>query len=342
MGDWNLPSLAQTWANFLAALKGRDESNAKMDYSADSNIPDGTVRWSAANKRFELWNASTLTWGVLSTQYLINVDQVDSEHAADFASAVGGSGSRQAKDADTVDGVDLPGTIAQVLTDHTKAAHDALNIDAETLDGLNSSQFLRSDTGDTMSGALTVNNLLTLKDPAGSANNEQVDFTGGYALYRDDAGVGTDNSRFWLDTPSEGEIVIGPRAGAVRLDSVRIRADVLYVDNGANRIVWHEENDGAGSGLDADKLDGIHLSSIFGTVTTPARSNGVNYTNSHGRPMLVIAMRGNDAEVRITIDGVIAAKAQGNNSGDQACVAAIVPAGSVYSFTNLGTVTEIY
>ncbi|HEC65253.1 MAG TPA: hypothetical protein ENI23_08165 [bacterium] len=32
----------------------------------------------------------------------------------------------------------LPATIASVLTDHNKANHDALNIDADTLDGLNS------------------------------------------------------------------------------------------------------------------------------------------------------------------------------------------------------------
>ena len=160
--DWNLPSLTQTWANFLTALRSRDESNAKMDYTGDSNIPDGTVRWSATNKRFETWNATTSTWGVLASSYSINVDQVDSEHASDFASAKGGTGNRQAKDADTVDGVHLPGSIANVLTNHTKAVHDALNIDAETLDGLNSSQFLRSDTSDTMSGSMTMTGNLTV------------------------------------------------------------------------------------------------------------------------------------------------------------------------------------
>ena len=38
------------------------------------------------------------------------------------------------KDADTVDGVDIPATIAEVLSDHDKAAHDALGVDADTLD----------------------------------------------------------------------------------------------------------------------------------------------------------------------------------------------------------------
>lgn len=38
------------------------------------------------------------------------------------------------KDADTVDGVDVPATIAEVLTDHDKAAHDALDIKAGSVD----------------------------------------------------------------------------------------------------------------------------------------------------------------------------------------------------------------
>ena len=38
--------------------------------------------------------------------------------------------------ADTVDGVSLPGTIATVLTDHDVAAHNALGIDAATVDGV--------------------------------------------------------------------------------------------------------------------------------------------------------------------------------------------------------------
>jgi len=39
------------------------------------------------------------------------------------------------KDADTTDGKHLPSTVADLLTDHDKAAHDALKIDADTVDG---------------------------------------------------------------------------------------------------------------------------------------------------------------------------------------------------------------
>lgn len=38
-------------------------------------------------------------------------------------------------DADTVDGIDIPSIIANILTNHTKAVHDALNINADQVDG---------------------------------------------------------------------------------------------------------------------------------------------------------------------------------------------------------------
>lgn len=48
----------------------------------------------------------------------------------------------------------LPNTIANVLNDHTKAIHDALNIDADTLDALSSADFLRSNAAQNITGNL--------------------------------------------------------------------------------------------------------------------------------------------------------------------------------------------
>ena len=42
------------------------------------------------------------------------------------------------------------------LTNHTKANHDSLNIDADTIDALNSTQFIRSDVVDIVTGRITV------------------------------------------------------------------------------------------------------------------------------------------------------------------------------------------
>jgi len=66
------------------------------------------------------------------------------------------------KDADSVDGVHLPATIASVLSDHDKAVHDALAINADLLDNLHAADFALSghthgqlhDRGHTMASAL--------------------------------------------------------------------------------------------------------------------------------------------------------------------------------------------
>lgn len=65
----------------------------------------------------------------------------DRDPAAPFAVSAG-SAKVTNLDADQVDGVDIPATIAEVLTDHDKAAHDALNIDADTVDGVEEAAFL--------------------------------------------------------------------------------------------------------------------------------------------------------------------------------------------------------
>jgi len=57
-------------------------------------------------------------------------------HAASHASGQGDELSHDAlKDFVAAEHKSLPNTIAQVLSDHTKAAHDALNINADTCDG---------------------------------------------------------------------------------------------------------------------------------------------------------------------------------------------------------------
>lgn len=62
MANWSTePALTQTWANFLTSLKARDESNAKMDYTGDTNIPTGTIRWNNTSGVFQRWDGATWT-----------------------------------------------------------------------------------------------------------------------------------------------------------------------------------------------------------------------------------------------------------------------------------------
>lgn len=54
----------------------------------------------------------------------------------------------------------------------------------------------------------------------------------------------------------------GERVDGTR-DYIRVgRGKLQYSENGTTRTMWHSGNDGSGSGLDADKVDGTHLSNL--------------------------------------------------------------------------------
>lgn len=65
MANWSTePSLDQLWQDFVNSIKARDEALAKMDFSGESNIPTGTIRWDNTNGLFQRWNGTT--WETLS------------------------------------------------------------------------------------------------------------------------------------------------------------------------------------------------------------------------------------------------------------------------------------
>ncbi len=69
-----------------------------------------------------------------------------------------------------------------------------------------------------------------------SASNQLIDFPHAYTLNVDNAGSGTDNTRLWLNGPDEGEIILGPRAGASSLDRVRLRGDTIRCEGALTKF----------------------------------------------------------------------------------------------------------
>jgi hypothetical protein len=94
MANWNDPKLSQTWADRDAALRGKDESLAKMDFSGDTNIPEGAIRWNATNSRWEQYNSGS--WSSLESTYNINVS---SAQTASSANNLAGNGASYYDDA---------------------------------------------------------------------------------------------------------------------------------------------------------------------------------------------------------------------------------------------------
>ncbi|XTZ13935.1 tail fiber domain-containing protein [Micromonospora echinospora] len=59
--------------------------------------------------------------------------------------------------------------------------------------------------------------------PLASGSSKAVTFNHDYTIYVDNAGSGSSNTRWWLDSPDGGEVVIGPRSSSVSLASFRVR-----------------------------------------------------------------------------------------------------------------------
>lgn len=106
-----------------------------------------------------------------------------------------------------------------------------------------------------------------------SSSNRIIDLGQSYVIYSDNVGAGSHNTRIWLDGPNQGELVLGPRSGASYLYQIRYRATRHSLETDGNTLlittssmtfggntVWHAGNDGSGSGLDADTVDGMHAS----------------------------------------------------------------------------------
>jgi len=142
-------------------------------------------------------------------------------------------------------------------------------LDADLLDGVHGSSFLRSDTADTASGALTFTGAVTLGNGANYFNGHH------YFTAYDTNG---NHYPHYLSGGSNNGAQVNIRVQQPSSSGY----DVFYIPGGSNDItwrgnkVWNAGNDGSGSGLDADLLDGYHLSTTRNAANTvPVRdANG--------------------------------------------------------------------
>jgi len=165
------------------------------------------------------------------------------------------------------------GQIVAVVYDGTNFQIISIfSTDADTLDTLNSTAFMRSDQNTSTTGNITLNNNKTLegKEVGGTAR----------VLVAIDGG---------------NIVTVGDVANALNIRS-----------NGTTQInsntIWHAGNDGAGSGLDADLLDGLSSASFprNDQATTQAFLGGIQLEN---QKTLDAKEVGGTARVLAAIDG---------------------------------------
>ena len=137
-------------------------------------------------------------------------------------------------------------TAANVLAKLKTVDGAGSGLDADRVDGFQASQFLRSDTSDTIHGNLTIQEELFVGKNGGGDSHVH--------FYDDNSN--TWRSLFWDDSANDWRIEAG---------------------NGSIQKLWHQGNDGSGSGLDADLLDGQQASAF-------ARLSGASYSGTVSAP----------------------------------------------------------
>ena len=141
-----------------------------------------------------------------------------------------------------------------ILRDGTHTIWDSGNdgassgLDADTVDGLQASQFLRADATNTITTSGDQKLIL-------SGSNSP------YIRYQS----GTTNKHYTQSDSSGFYIWDSVNNTGIRLTG----STPQWYDASAYQTIWHSGNDGVGSGLDADTLDGSHASSFV-----QADSNG--------------------------------------------------------------------
>ena len=153
-------------------------------------------------------------------------------------------GSGSGLDADLLDGLNS--------TDFLRV--NAKAVDSDLLDGLNSTQFVRSDQDSSVSGNFTAQSLLVNVGEGLEIKNGGVKTSLSGTTYNDTRIINLRDS----NPTTDGALFI-TADGAATGDAVN---ELLHISVNSfewkGNTIWHAGNDGSGSGLDADTLDGLN------------------------------------------------------------------------------------
>ena len=174
----------------------------------------------------------------------------------------------------SVNGVTGAVTAANLLTAIKTVDGAGSGLDADTLDGVSSGSFLRSDADDTWSGNISTTSTNGIR----FGNVNETDTNDGYIA----AG------KF-----GSGLNIVGTQTTAGTGRQVRVWGDLI---TNSGNVFWNQGNDGSGSGLDADLWDGNQFSSYLNQAvltTSNVRHNSIGVNT---------AASGTAGEIRATGD----------------------------------------
>ena len=227
--DWSKPVLSDTYTNVLGYINSKLSDAAKQLNSNTVTVTNpitGMIRWNSTNNNWDTYNGST--WVVLSSLYAINI----SGNAATATSATTATSSSNSDTIDFFHASQTPGANQAMV----------LSADGDVNIGPTSKIVLSKDSN-------------TVQFGAGSRTTTIVNASGVVFLIVNG----------YLSNGVYKYITTGT-AALQRVDGTNITywqavsgtADATITWNGPY-TVWHSGNDGVGSGLDADLVQGVNL-----------------------------------------------------------------------------------
>ena len=137
-------------------------------------------------------------------------------------------------------------------------------LDADLLDGVDSLSFLRSDADDTASGKLQLTYSSQYPLDINGSHNGKIVLQGSsspYIRFRE----GTTDKAYvqWDSSVNPGELIFVNQESGDYLKLGNGGNGLKYFYDGSTATLWHTGNDGSGSGLDADTVDGIQGASFL-------------------------------------------------------------------------------
>ena len=158
-------------------------------------------------------------------------------------------------------------TAAEILTAIKTVDGSGSGLDADLLDGVSSASFLRSDADDSFTGGLASH----ARDEGifGQYSSTQIDHIWSmgtaYKVHSTGANFGNLYGLAYKHTNNTTGGTMGGGHQIVWANSGTPRAAIGYDRfwHAASGNLWGSSNDGAGSGLDADLLDGVHGASFL-------------------------------------------------------------------------------
>ena len=241
-----------------------DSANAEINLKAGVGSNTGAINWTF-NTTGTDYSSVKLPYATRATDGLI-VDggsyNVSIKHATHYLAKLIGDGAvelyhnNSKKFETTSTGATVTGTCT--ATTFSGSGASLTNVNATTLDSIDSGSFLRSDASDTMSGILNLTSSSQYPLTINGSHSGKIVLQGASSPYIRFREGSTDKAYIqWDSSVNPGELIFVNQESADYLKLGSGGNGLKYFYDGSTATLWHSGNDGSGSGLDADTLDAI-------------------------------------------------------------------------------------